>query len=152
VADVAGDSTGLESRYVSRYYAFRMGKRIRFPHCPKLSVVCDLRSHIFLSAKAARGPCHDMCEGPTILRQARRRSRLGEVLLDAGYDAERMHVLVREILGGRCIIPLKQGRGTRKWPKGRYRRMMKRQFPRQTYGQRPQADPALVDLDARGGR
>ncbi len=132
VADVAADSTGLEGRHVSDYCAWRMGKRISFPRYPKLSVVGELRTRMLLSARCTRGPCHDMCEGPTILRQARRRIRLGPVLLDAGYDAERMHAFIRRELGGQSTIPPEQGRGTRKWPTGTYRREMSRRFPRGT--------------------
>jgi len=141
--DVAGDSTGLETRHVSRYFAIRMGKRLRFRRYPKVSIICDIRTHLFLSGKVSRGPCHDLCEGPMILRQARRRSQLRRVLLDAGYDAESTHVLIREVLDAESIIPPKQGRGTKKWPLGKYRRMMKRSFPRELYGQRWQAESAI---------
>jgi len=142
-AQVAGDSTGLESRHMSRYFALRMGKRVALGRFPKVSAVCDTRTHLFLSAKVTRGPTHDMCEGPTMLRQAGRRLQLGTVLLDAGYDAEKTHVLVREDLGGESIIAAKTGRGTARAPTGKYRRMMHDAFPKQAYGQRWQAESAI---------
>ena len=141
--EVAGDSTGLESRHMSRYYAIRLGKRIRMGRFPKVSAVCDCRTHLFLSARVTRGPRHDMCEGPSILRQAGGRAKLKRVLLDAGYDAEHCHELIREELKAESVIPVKGGRGTRKWPTGKYRRMMKRDFPKEAYGQRWQIESAI---------
>jgi transposase len=128
---------------MSRYFIMRLGKRVHMGRFPKVSTVCDPRTHLFLSAKVTRGPRHDMCEGPGILRAARRRTRLRRVLLDAGYDAEHTHVLIREKLGAQSIIPPKQGRGTSKWPTGKYRRLMKRSFPKKAYGQRWQAESAF---------
>ena len=142
-SDIAGDPPGLETCHVLRYFAIRMGKRLRFRLYPKVSIICDIRTHLFLSGKVSRGPCHDLCEEPTILRRARRRSQLWHVLLDAGYDAESTHVLIREVLEAESIIPSKQGRGTNKWPIGKYRRMMKRGFSRELYGQRWQAESAI---------
>jgi hypothetical protein len=60
---------------MSPYFALRMGKSVALGRFPKVSVVCDTESHLFLSAQITRGPRHDMCEGPTILRQAARRLR-----------------------------------------------------------------------------
>jgi transposase len=128
---------------MSRYFILRLGKRVHMGRFPKVSTVCDPRTHLFLSAKVTRGPRHDMCEGPGILRAARRRTRLRRVLLDAGYDAEHTHILIREELGAESVIPPKQGRGTRKWPTGKYRRLMKRSFPKKAYGQRWQAESAF---------
>jgi len=142
-AQVAGNSTGLESRHMSRYFVLRMGKRVALGRFPKVSVVCDTRTHLFLAAKVTRGPRHDMCEGPAMLRQAGRRLQIGTVLLDAGYDAEKTHVLVREVLGAESIIPAKTGRGTSRPPTGKYRRMMHDAFPKKQYGQRWQVESAI---------
>jgi len=142
-AHVAGDSTGLESRHISRYYALRMGKRVALGRFPKVSAICHTLTHLFLSAKVTRDPRHDMCEGPSILRQAARRVQPARVLLDAGYDAEKTHVLVREALAADSIIPLKTGRPTAEPPTGKYRRMMYDAFPKQHYGQRWQAESAI---------
>lgn len=128
---------------MSRYFALRMGKRVALGRFPKLSAVCDTASHLFLSAKVTRGPRHDMCEGPTILRQAARRLKLGRVLLDAGYDAERTHLLVRHELGGESVIPARTGRRTNRPPTAKYRRMMHDAFPKEHYGQRWQAESAI---------
>jgi len=137
---LAGDSTGLESRHVSRYFAFRQGRRYKMSHWPKLSATCDCATHLFLSAKVTHGPRRDTCEAPAILRAAARRVHFRRALLDAGYDSEAVHILIREELLAHSVIPPTSGRPTRKWPRSKYRRQMKRRFFRRVYGQRWQIE------------
>lgn len=140
---MAGDATGLETRHISRYYAWRRGKRYRMKRWPKLSAVCDTASHLFLAAEVSTGPCRDTVEAEALLRGARRRVRFGWALLDAGYDAEWVHQLIRRELGGKSLIPPASGRRTRKWPKTKYRRQMRRRFFKRLYGQRWQIESAF---------
>jgi transposase len=107
---------------------------------PKLSGTTDCRTHLFLSAKVTVGPSHDIGQAPDILRSALRRVPFRRVLLDAAYDAEKMHVFIRKELGAHSVIPPTAGHPTRKWPKTRYRRQMRRRFPRHVYGQRWQIE------------
>ena len=83
---------------------------------PKLSAVCDTETHLFVSARVTRGPRNDKCEAPPILRRAKRRTRFGRALLDAGYDSEGMHELVRDEPDAESVIPPKSGPRTR-WRK-----------------------------------
>ena len=110
---------------------------------PKLSVVCDQATHFYLSAKATIGPRRDTCEAPSILRASRRRVRLKRVTLDAGYDSEAVHEMIREELGAHSLIPPKSGPKNRKWPPTKYRRQMKRCFFRKEYGQRWQVESSF---------
>jgi len=99
---------------------------------------------LFLAVKVTLAPPrHGMCKGPAMLRQAGRRLHLDIVLLDAGYDAEKTHVLVQEVLGAESIIPARTGRGTSRPPTGKYRRMMHDAFPKEQYGQRWQVESAI---------
>lgn len=140
---IAGDSTGLEARHVSRHYAFRRGQRYLMKRWPKLSSTIDCATHLFLSAKVTQGPSHDIGQAPDILRSALRRVRFRRVLLDAAYDAERLHVFIRRELRAHSVIPPTAGHPTRKWPKTRYRRQMKRRFFRRVYGQRWQIESSF---------
>jgi len=107
---------------------------------PKLSATCDIASHFILSAEVSMGPKRDTCEAEEILREAHRRIPFRTALLDAGYDAEWVHVLVRKELGAQSVIPPKGGPKTRKWPRQKYRRQMKRRFFKRLYGQRWQIE------------
>ena len=75
------------------------------------------------------------------MRQAAANLRPRRVLADRGYDAEHNHALCRRELGVRTTaIPLNRRSHGRRWPKTRYRRLMRRRFPRRKYRQRAQAE------------
>ena len=70
---------------------------------------------------------------------------------DAGYEGEPAHTLCRDELGIVSIFPTTfRGRprrdGTAKTVTGRYRRQMLDNFPKTTYGQRWQVEPAFSML------
>jgi transposase len=141
-SDVAIDATGLRSRHVSSYYMFRQGGRHRTLTYPKLTVVCDLKTHLWLGADVCMGPCVDSPQFPATVRQAVGNQPIKRLLGDKGYDAEHNHVLCREKLGiPVTIIPARRNvNGTRKWPATKYRRQMKRRASRRGYGQRWQVE------------
>ncbi len=73
------------------------------------------------------------------------------LLGDAGYESERFHSLCRDALGIRSIIPTtERGRpradGQARPVNGAYRRLMKRRFPKKTYGQRWQIETVFSML------
>jgi hypothetical protein len=118
---------------------------------PKLSALCDTRSHLFLSAVVDRGPKPDVVEFEAALTQALARHPFDTLLADAGYESERAHVLCRETLGVRSIFPTtRRGRRLRDGRPGpirtRYRLQLYRSFPRKTYGQRWQVEAAFSML------
>lgn len=136
------DATGLESRHVSRYFIWRQGARHKFSTYPKITVVCDLATHMWLGFHVCRGPCVDSPQfRPTVI-QATQNQPIDELLGDKGYDAEHNHQLCRDELGiPSTIIPARRNvNGTRQWPSTPYRREMKRRSARKGYGQRWQIE------------
>jgi hypothetical protein len=79
-------------------------------------------------------------EAPEVLRAAHRRVRFRRVLWDGGCDSEPFHELVRDELKAHSLVPIKSGQPTRKWPKTKYRRQMKKRFFKTLYGQRWQVE------------
>jgi transposase len=151
---VAIDSTGYQAWHSSEYYGRRCG--LKKSHFPKLSVVLDTRSHLYLSAVASRGPKPDYSEFLPAVHQALKHQRFDTLLADAGYESEAIHVLCREVLGVRSIFPTtRRGRprknGRRRNLNGRYRRQLSRRFPRKTYGQRWQIESAFSQDKRRFG-
>jgi len=147
------DSTGLETRHVSVHYARASWRhkghyKRRFP---KLSALCEVRSHLILSAVVDRGPKPDVVEFPATLQGALKRHRLRTLLGDAGYESESIHVLCREHLGIRSIFPTTRrgrpsGDGRPPAVHTKYRRALDRKFPKKTYGQRWQIEAAFSML------
>ncbi|VTU01925.1 transposase is4 family protein : Marine sediment metagenome DNA, contig: S01H1_S09307 (Fragment) OS=marine sediment metagenome GN=S01H1_38270 PE=4 SV=1: DDE_Tnp_1 [Gemmataceae bacterium] len=145
------DSTGYDARPVSRYFAAREGRPARQRHWPKLTAVVDTRTHLFLSASATRGPRQDAPQLLPVVRRAVKNVPIDTLLADAGYDAEDNHAACREALGVRSTVIALNWRGSRKWPRAKYRRQMVRRFRRKpkssryerVYNQRVQAESAF---------
>lgn len=142
--EAAIDATGLDSRYTSRYYFARAGKKCTARSWTKLTVVCHTASHFLASATVSTGPSNDSPQFSPALRKASLVVRWDRVLGDAAFDSEDHHRLCRKDLGVRStVIPINRRSQGRKWPKTKYRRQMKRRFHRQKYGQRWQVESAF---------
>ena len=147
----AVDSTGYDARPVSHYFVARSGRRSRQRHWPKLTAVVDTRTHLFLSAAVTRGPSQDAPHLIPAAREATGRVAIDTLLADAGYDSEANHATARGELGVRSTVVALNWRGSRKWPKTKYRRQMVRRFrkkpagsrSRRVYGQRWQVESAF---------
>lgn len=139
------DATGLETRHVSRYFIWRLGARHKFSTYPKITVVCDLASHLWLGFHVVRGPCVDSPQFKPAVTAAAANQPISELLGDKGYDAEHNHRLCREQLGiPSTIIAVRRNTNrTRQWPATPYRRQMKRKHARAGYGQRWQVESAF---------
>jgi hypothetical protein len=143
------DSTGYEAGHTSEYYGRRAGlKKSRFP---KMTAIADTKSHFYLSGVPRRGPLPDDKEFEPAITKAYSLHRFTEILADAGYDAERHHILARDKLKVRSIIPPTRGRPTKKPPTGRYRRQMAKRFPKKRFGQRWQIESCFSQDKRRFG-
>ena len=108
---------------------------------PKLTVALHTRTHLIAGAATSRGPSNDGPQFGPVVRQAAANLRLRRVLADKAYDGERNHALCRRELGVRTTaIPLNRRNAGRRWPKTKYRRLMRRRFPKRAYRQRAQAE------------
>ena len=138
------DSTGLESRYTSRYYVWRKGyKRFLRYQWPKVTVICDCETHLFAACIVTRGPSNDSPQFKPAILQASKFVNFAYLLADAAYDGEHNHKICREQLGIKeTLIPLNKRR-SRKWPKSKYRRQMKTQFDKERFNQRWQVESAF---------
>jgi hypothetical protein len=148
------DSTGLESRHVSAYFTKRCKRHSdHYKHrYPKLSAICDTASHLILGAVIDRGPKPDPVEARQTLHEALKHQRFSSLLGDAGYESEGFHCLCRDKLGIRSIIPTtERGRprsdGKPRPVRGKYRKLMKKRFPKKTFGQRWQIETVFSMLN-----
>lgn len=152
----------FESRHVSRHFekrckeshrkANRLALKVQadrrrsrtIKRLPKLSLAVRASSHLILSARATTGSGPDYEHFVPLLTRARGRVRLDVALGDAGYDSESNHCYARQTLGVRSLIPATSGRPGAAPPKGRYRRLMRRQLKsgknKKHYGQRWQCE------------
>ena|SRR2546423_11808469 len=142
--EAAVDATGLDSRYTSRYYFARSGKKQSKRFWTKLTVACHTGSHFFTGLTVSTGPSNDSPQFAPVLKQTGWFVRWDRVLGDAAFDSEANHRFCREDLGVRStVIPINRRSQGRKWPRSKYRRQMKRRFHQRKYGQRWQAESAF---------
>lgn len=144
-SEVAVDSTGLSATVRSAHYARRRrdgNRRYRYSRFPKLTIVCDTATHLVTSPLSTVGPGYDCTLFEPALLKASWNLDIDRLLADSGYDAEANHVTAREGLGIRSTVIALNRRRTRKWPRQKYRRQMRRRFQRHKYGQRWQVESA----------
>lgn len=113
----AMDSTGLDTISPSSYFESKRGRRHR--SYIKLSAIVLCSSLFPLAMVLDRGPSNDRVQAPELLQQAQAVGRPVQLLADAGYDAEWIHVHCREKWGVESlIVPNGQradGRRNGKW-------------------------------------
>lgn len=155
----AVDATGYDARPVSGYFVRRYGRRGTQNRWPKLTAVVDTRTHQFLAATVTRGPRQDAPQLLPAVRRAVRNTPIDTLLADAGYDAEANHATCRERLGIRSTVIALNWRGSRKWPRAKYRRQMVKRFRtrtqaarrRRVYARRVQAESVFSRVKRRLG-
>lgn len=168
IKPVALDSSMFESHHVSRHFERRQRQSAMDEHkrkqasrkqekkaanlrrsrvvrgLPKLSLAVAAASHLILAAHASTGGGADQPHFEHLLTDAARRAHVRVAVADAGYDSEPNHVIARERLQVRSIIPPNTGRPTRRPPSTRHRLNMHRRFKRKAdkrwYGQRWQVE------------
>jgi hypothetical protein len=134
------DSTGLETHHISSHFINCTKRPSYFRRIwPKITVVCDTRTHLIASCIVTRGPGYDFCLFEEAVEEAARQVRFKRILADGGYDCESNHRIAREIFGIETVIKLNL-RGFNCQPHGNYRRQTKESFDRRVYNNRWQIE------------
>ena len=95
---------------------------------PKLSLAVQASSHLILAACATIGMDADSSYFAALASRAQGRLPLDTLVADKGYDAEVNHVLGRQGLGLRTLIPVRSCRAGAAGTTGYYRQLMNRCF------------------------
>jgi Transposase DDE domain len=147
VKRAAIDGTGFETRHISAYFVKRRERACKtayqtttYTRYPYANIVCDCASHFVLAVVTGRGPGPDDPYFRPALLQTVRRTSVGTMLADAGFDSEAAHQFARQECHMRTLIPPTRGRPTKKQPSGHWRRVMATRFDKQKYGQRWQVE------------
>jgi hypothetical protein len=98
----AMDSTGLSTSTASAYFESRRGKRAR--KYIKFSTIVLCGSLFPIAMVLDQGPSNDVVQAPPLLRQAQAVGQPRQLLADAAYDAEWIHVQCREGWGVESLI------------------------------------------------
>jgi hypothetical protein len=120
VAEVAVDSTGVETSGASAHFVSR-ARRARRRYA-KLSLAVACGSVVLVAMALSMGPSNDLCEARELLWRAASRCRADWYFMDKGYDAEWPHALCAAAGATSYIPPVPKTRdGTIKSGPGRVR-------------------------------
>lgn len=135
------DATGMEARHTSLHFVHCSRRESFFRRrWPKLTIVCDTRTHLIAGCIVTRGPSLDFPNLPKVMQEANNQISFDQVLADAGYDSEANHCFCREVLGIRSTVIAYNPRRTSKLPQGKYRRQMATNFDKKAYNNRWQVE------------
>lgn len=127
------DASGFKPSNASQYYTYRARLKKRWV---KLSIGGDMLKQVICTTKVRRAPGSDNVDFKPLVERTSGIMPLSIVVADRGYDSEENHVLVRENHHAYSIIPPKY-QDVPVWKThGRYRKELKRGYPKPLYSQR----------------
>lgn len=126
------DSTGFTSSYASHYYSKRINKSRK--SFIKASIAVDSDKLIILGWKFSKVPVHDSQHAKSLINQVNRITKSDCFTMDKGYDSEKIHQYIRDVIGAESIIPVRKWNGN--IYSGKYRMEMVENFNQEKYGQR----------------
>ncbi len=147
------DGTGFKSKKISHYYIFRIeyfqrkNKKKRKRGRPRkkrrrkkyiyVQIMVELRTQMPIGVLITRKPADDYNKFEPVAKKV---IKLGKdvklVVLDKGYDAEKVHEFIREVMNALSIIPARNENVAIHRTSGRYRKEMKRGYSKKKYHQR----------------
>ena len=118
VLQLAVDSTGFSPTSASTYYVRAFEVRKDRPGRPrrgflmrryvKQTMAAEMKRQLIVAVRFCMGPANDSPEFAKVFEKVRpARQEVKIVMADKGYDAEKNHQYVREVLGARTMIPLR---------------------------------------------
>jgi Transposase DDE domain len=138
------DSTGFKATHASQYYTERAELRGRRTKYIKVSLGADVLKQIICTVKIRRTAArHDNIDFRPIITKTSEILPLSVVTADKGYDSEDNHILVREELHAFSVIPARYEHVPIWKTHGRYRKQMKRGYPKLLYNQRNKDETIL---------
>lgn len=145
------DGTGFKSKKISHYYIFRIEyfqrknkkKRGRPPKKRKkkkylyVQIMVELRTQMPLGILISRKPGGDAKKFKPVAKKVMKLGKAVKlVVLDKGYDDEKVHEFIREFMEAISIIPARNEDVPVWKTSGRYRKLMKRGYSKKKYHQR----------------
>lgn len=145
------DGTGFKSRKISHYYVFRIEyyqrknkkKRGRPPKKRKrkkylyVQIMVELRTQMPIGILISRRPSGDAKKFKPVAKKVMKLGKAVKlVVLDKGYDDEKVHEFIREFMEAMSIIPARNEDVPIWKTSGKYRKQMKRGYSKKKYHQR----------------
>ncbi|MGI0141313.1 MAG: IS5 family transposase [Candidatus Micrarchaeales archaeon] len=136
VANIGIDSTGEKTYHASNHYIKRMKRRSKRKDYLKHSISVDTDQQAIIAAKDRRSDANDNVDFEPLVERSHKVVPLRHVTADKGYDSEEHHRFVREDIGGKSVIPLRWEGTPVSRTKGKYRKKLRKYFPKKRYHRR----------------
>ncbi len=145
------DSTGFSLIKGSHHYYKRIKRKFRKKDFIKYSGIADLNNGLILATRIRKKRRHDTKDFKPLLRRARRQAKIKAIVGDKGYDNEKNHEFAREKIGAESIIPLRHEDVPIWRTRGKYRKQLKRKFPKKKYNKRVRKESVISVLKRKYG-
>jgi hypothetical protein len=131
------DSSGFEITNASQYYTDKAKVRKEKKKYLKLSMGAEVLYQIMCTIEIRRAPTrHDTVDFQPIMIESSKVLPISVTVGDKGYDSENNHILIREHLHAFSVIPARFEHIPIWRTHGKYRKQMKRGYPKILYHQR----------------
>ncbi|RLI99219.1 MAG: hypothetical protein DRP06_03910 [Candidatus Aenigmatarchaeota archaeon] len=146
------DGTGFKSKKISHYYIFRVEyfqrknkrrkkgrprKKRRKKKYLYVQIMVELRTQMPLGVLISRKPADDYNKFKPVAKKVMKLGKAVKiVVLDKGYDDEKVHEFIREVMEALSIIPARNKDVPVYKTKGEYRKLMKKGYSKKKYYQR----------------
>lgn len=146
------DGTGFKSKKISHYYVFRIeyyqrkNKKKKRGRPPKkrrrkkyiyVQIMVELRTQMPVGILITRKPAGDAKKFKPVAKKVMKLGKAVKlVVLDKGYDDEKVHEFIREFMEAMSIIPARNEDVPVWKTSGRYRKQMKKGYSKKKYHQR----------------
>ncbi|MEK6828331.1 MAG: transposase [Nanoarchaeota archaeon] len=146
------DGTGFKSRKISHYYIFRIeyfqrknkkkrrGRPLKKRKRKKylyVQIMVELRTQMPIGILISRKPAGDAKKFKPVAKKVMKLGKAVKlVVLDKGYDDEKVHEFIREFMEAMSIIPARNEDVPIWKTSGKYRKQMKRGYSKKNYHQR----------------
>ena len=142
------DATGFETRHAAPYYTYRCNLRHAYT---KMSAGSDMKSQLICAVVVQHHPVsHDIKDFPQLFAQMVAITPMWIMVLDKGYDAESAHQMIRDenVIS---MIPVRNRDSLISRTKGRYRKMMRKEFNETLYHERNKTETIFSVVKRRFG-
>ncbi|MBI4447859.1 transposase [Candidatus Woesearchaeota archaeon] len=143
LAIVGIDGSANSTKYGSRHYYTRIGKKLKKKDSVKWVSVVELKKQLILAVKIRKKARHDNVDFKPLMRKTRRQAKIKRGIGDMGFDKEGNYALFEEEIGGEFIAPVRN-KDVPVWrTKGLHRKKLKRYFPKKKYHQRSKNETVI---------
>lgn len=145
------DGSTNSTKYGSRHYYDRIGKKLKKKDSVKWLPVVELKQQLILAVKIRKKARHDNVDLKPLARKIRKQTTIKRGIGDKAFDKEGNYVFFENEIGGEFLAPVRN-KDVPVWrTKGAHRKKLKRYFPKKKYHQRSKSETVFSVIKKKMG-